>query len=739
MLNELLTLERGAQQAGLDMVHLHPDVKDCGSIPTLIVSLDPKGRVASVGPLPRDVEPWTLRDGQHNSFPFVQPKSPLLALSSDDERRQKAVDKKANDRRASLFALAEKGRFSSSFGNWPGPGLLCRLRERRKQLAALDGTDASVVPATITRFLLACDPSADGDPARLLEAVMRELVAGLRRTAQDDWFEAGVALLLGKFNSKKGDWECNGGLLFDADIAPVRIFDSRVAIQVSRALLGGPGQRGAKRGGVGVCGLKGHKVRLLSDNFPQPNLPVLGQTFLFAKNKDIPANDRYGRFGAESMAVGEDAAIDLAAALRAVTAKKRLGVTWRSIPGEASTQKDLLLAFVEAAHDAPAAGILAERDAEDDFSEETAGDASDTFESVAAFEKRTERMMGAIRGKIEADFRQTPVHVAILRKVDPANRKVVYAGSPTVAELYDAAIGWVAGERNVPPWLKLAVLHRGEGKPRPMAPPHVAPLGVIPLSRQLFIRGGVEQTKVVGVPASETLALFLAPTGAEGGIAARRAHRFVRMVLTRRGVLLLGTAHAKARGFESLRNFDRREALRAVTVLGLLLHKLGRMKEVYMNDTAFKLGQLLAAADVVHAGYCADVRGGNMPPSLLGNQVFTMAQSAPARALATLCRRWKPYDGWAKKAVRERGRIDALANSGKAEDRQRGWDIRRALRHAREMRPLADGLATSLANCEASDTFRAELLLGYIAGLPKAQAEDTNETSSTTDVGKEEG
>lgn len=145
-----------------------------------------------------------------------------------------------------------------------------------------------------------------------------------------------------------------------------------------------------------------------------------------------------------------------------------------------------------------------------------------------------------------------------------------------------------------------------------------------------------------------------------------------------------------------------------------------------MNETAFKLGQLLAAADMVHAGYCADVRGGAVPPSLLGNQVFAMAQAAPAKALAMLCRRWKPYDGWAKKAAREPSRIESLVASNNKDEQQRGWDIKKALRYAREMGEIAAELAPSLGSCCVDDVFRAELLLGYISVLPKVQKQNTD-------------
>src|SRR5208337_984086 len=84
MLNELLIVERGARQAGLEMTPRHPDVKDARSMPTLLVRLDDQGHVDSIRPVDSDLALWTLRDGQHNSFPFVQPKPALLDIPPDE-------------------------------------------------------------------------------------------------------------------------------------------------------------------------------------------------------------------------------------------------------------------------------------------------------------------------------------------------------------------------------------------------------------------------------------------------------------------------------------------------------------------------------------------------------------------------------------------------------------------------------------------------------------------------------
>lgn len=733
MLNELLIVERGARRAGIEMTQRHPDLKDARRIPTLIVTLNEDGKVSGVRPSPKEVTPWSFRDGNHNSFPFDQPKPPLLDVESrekEDETLKAATDRRTPDRRQVILSLAESAEFNAeSFSEWPGPKLLARNRERRSLIEALVGTEHEIVPATLDRFQVAFDSSKE-----LLRDVLETLLAELQEVNQDDWLDTAAALLVGRFDNKKGRWLCAGGLLFEADGYDGSIVDRKLIGAISDVLNSAAPDHESEI--TTVCGLTGERQTLVSGKFPQPNVPILGQTYLFAKNTAIKANDRYGTFATDAMPVGVETSIRLSAALRSLTSPERVGLTWRTLPGEAPKQTDLLLAFVDTALEAPVTSTMAADDG--DFEQ---GDGTDDVDGIADFEKRAERVVDAVKANVGADITQTPVRVAVFRKVDPANRKVVYSGTPTVASLYDAAILWANGERNVPKWAELPVLKTGERKPRSMSVPHVAPLGMIAFSRSLFVRGGEERQEVTGIPASEALALFLQPVTRTDSAAGRRTMRLLRMVLTRRGCLVIGTAHALRKDLGILNQsskfwtpFDRREALRTLSVLGVLLLKLNRPKEVYMADAAFRLGQLLAGLDVVHAGYCADVRGGDVPPSLLGNQVFTMAQKAPVKALAMIARRWKPYEGWAGKVARDRGRIDGLVNSKEKKQLQRGWEIRKALRHAREIRGLADELATELRDCRPDDVFRAELLLGYMAGLPAAEKKsdsNTDESSST--------
>jgi hypothetical protein len=721
MLNELLIAERGARRAGVVMPQRHPDIKDARSMPTLLVSLDEQGRVASVRPLHGEFAPWTLRDGQHNSFPFVQPKPPLLDLPTDADRIKAAADRRSPGRRSALLELARSAPFNeSAFDTWPGAGLLDRLRERFAQFETLRGTEAEGLPAAIERFLLAC--ARDSGPAALFRETVACLRDELERNTDDRWLEVAAALLVGKKNPKTQEFESAGAILFNAKGEWRSVSDPGLIGPVSDAIRASE-QQAAAESKPGCCGLSGQLGPLIEGPFPQPNLPVLGQTFIYARNPDTRAGHRYGRSSAETMPVSQEIADRLAAVVKALTGEERHGKTWRKIPGEAPKQSDLLLAFVEVAPDAPVAAMLADDDPDNDYSSEESDEDSDRAAAEAAFEKRTERVIEAVRAKVDHDFRATPVRLAVLRKVDPANRKVVYAGEVPVGDYYDAATRWARGVRNVPRWLQLPVLHlhRRERRPRLSSPPHIAPLGLIAFSRTLFGRGGSEPQEVIGLPASEAMGFFLEDdTG--------RTRRILRLILSRRAAFVSGAAHGLRRRsmLEFAREFDGCEVLRTASALGLLLYRSGRRigdyTGDYMSDTGFKLGQLLAAADVVHAGYCADVRGGDLPPSLLGNQVFTMAQTAPVKALEVLGRRWKPYDGWAKRASREAGRIEKLQNGAE----QRYWDIKKALRHAREMGPLATEIEAGLAKIRVDDVFRAELLLGYLAGLPKAQRDDSS-------------
>ncbi len=149
-----------------------------------------------------------------------------------------------------------------------------------------------------------------------------------------------------------------------------------------------------------------------------------------------------------------------------------------------------------------------------------------------------------------------------------------------------------------------------------------------------------------------------------------------------------------------------------------------------MEDAGFKLGQLLSAVDAVHMGYCAEVRSGDIPPTLVGNSVFAMAGRSPDRALEVLQTRWKPYHAWATKAGTRR-------EFSPNKDDARGWMVIRAVSQARHAKRLCQELRDTLSLMRREgrtpdEAFRAELLLGYVAGV---RPEKTFDKIATTEQG----
>lgn len=719
MLNELYIIENAAKQAGIELVQRHPDIKDAGKKPTLHVLLDKNGHVTKIDAIPLerlDKKPlWKLSEGQKNSFPFVQPKpfwktnairiwkSRLSNKPSDTEKREALL----------LFASNDLIR-DGDFGEWTSTGMIKALTKRRKYMAEIEHSEIAALPVTIDRFLLACNNESGS--AILVKNIIFLLIEKLKQSTNSDLIAVAVSLL-----TEAGIK--SGALYFNSDgDYPISLIDNSFEIPLCRFLRKIDLEH-SKR--TGICSVTGENIQLVTGNFSQPNIPIIQQTFLFSRNEVIPSLKRYGKTSIDSMLVGYMTDIRLRSALEALTINSRKDISWKGIPRESTKEYDLLLAFVQADPDIP----IVESIIKDDYSEEEQNTSiSDDADSIATFEKRTERLLQLVKAKVGNDVTKTPVQFIVIRKVDPANRKVIYSDSLTVANLYNAAVDWIEGERNVPDWLTLQVFRKGISKPQQSHPPHVAPLSLISFFKEAYVQGGTRRQKLVGISAIEVLRLFLDSTEKVN----LKVKRILRLLLSRRSSLLIGISHTHHtplcwnRRKETLNKYNVFEALRTLTILCVLLNKLKRKKEIYMNDTAFKLGQLLAAADILHAGYCADVRGGAVPPSLLGNQVFIMAQTSPQKALASLSKRWKPYAGWAMKTMREQKRIEVMVNSKDNFEKQRGWDIRKALKVTREISSIAEELVPLLKNLRVDDVSRAELLLGYIAGLKSTESKDSS-------------
>jgi hypothetical protein len=149
-------------------------------------------------------------------------------------------------------------------------------------------------------------------------------------------------------------------------------------------------------------------------------------------------------------------------------------------------------------------------------------------------------------------------------------------------------------------------------------------------------------------------------------------------------------------------------------VVGLLLYKCNYIKEKYMNDTAYLVGQILKISDELHAFYCKVVRDNEVPPQLAGNSVFVSATEAPGQALAQLCLRMNPYIAWAKQ-YQTKCIIDKDKESWRA-----GWFLR-LYENAMDRMRLLLSKETRFGVFE-----KAQVFIGYLASFPQKEKNNTD-------------
>lgn len=131
-----------------------------------------------------------------------------------------------------------------------------------------------------------------------------------------------------------------------------------------------------------------------------------------------------------------------------------------------------------------------------------------------------------------------------------------------------------------------------------------------------------------------------------------------------------------------------------------------------MENLPYLYGQLLKAADELHALYCTVVRNGDFPPQFVGSSLFQSAAEAPVRTIYLLSQRIMPYYSWAKSY-----RMKNITESGK-ESWRAGW-----------LYGICEKIMGKLQESwtmqtRFNDEEKAQLFIGYLAAFPrKEQAE----------------
>ncbi|NLG01958.1 MAG: hypothetical protein GX565_17665 [Lentisphaerae bacterium] len=430
--------------------------------------------------------------------------------------------------------------------------------------------------------------------------------------------------------------------------------------------------------------------------FSDITLPrLLGQIKIRSLNKDIPAQGRYHIIGSATFPVGNTSRERTQSALEWISALENEGATF-GIAGD----NELLFAYpTELPPDSlPQLATLLGVQRKDVLEEQK-------------FKVLAESVIVQLKGTGEAT-KNSDLEIFSLRKMDKARTKVVYYHNTTVASIEAASRMWDAGFKNIPP---LDVRTWGAGKNekgKPFSIP-VEPQTLFPVRLHKILnvvwtlsRNEVKQSKVNLFEPSTGLRLLLdSPEVAQTTYVTER-------FLAHSQTYFIALCRAKGRNEIA----DRKDLPNLETypgVLGMLLYKLGKTKESYMNESAFQLGRFLRIADEIHRLYCEVVRPNDKLPELCGSSLLSPMLESPLRAFNQLTIRVTPYLKWVK-------RFHGEEKSGLAHYWVHQWAT------------IADALHKTNWPVRPSPEERAQIFLGYLSSFPESEKPETS--TETTEL-----
>lgn len=720
MLNELEQLRRSLSANGIQATAWHPWIKPLAKYTTLLVSLNAQGEPATVGEMGRErlAKLRNIQPDNQKSFPAFNLNCPIfeappgMDLSSPTTvvapNALASVPLGYEERNGRMAALDRLRRLLREFP----------ARELAAPLSAQQGDEM----LGSTRQLLELLKEGKQSPAEFLRSFAEALLDAGRRGSVSN--EIVLEVLFGKLSKKGGrePWQC---ILF-LDLEDLTLYKSAVAdpetvAAWSEALLSG--------GGVGEeaaieCALDGRSGPGIGDKMPNPNLPLLGGTYLFSMNAEIPCQSRYGRSSTALFPVTRHAIQGANDALLHMTARDHEGKTWSAVPSGTGDKPDLLIAYLEEAPErgAPAAmfGTADEDDADGEADEKPSPSVQTNL-----FIGRLNAFLRAVQMESGPEVRGARhLRLFVLSTIDKGRKQVLFDARYNVANLEKARDRWIEGAQNVPA-LQVQVF-RGKGKKTQERSGTIpSPLTVARSFRDLWIRRGERSEKVAGVSLGRLYKLLLDPDKNE---ARSLLERYLPLKLD----LLIAagkpsrnetTGEVYVRTGAALSGAARLDLLTSVAVCGILLNLLSRKRGTYMNERAYLLGQLLQFADRLHIVYCYGVRGGQVPPQLIGNSLIDQAGQSPAKALAILRQRLPVYERYATQLLhsaepllygpeekdKEKVRLAKLKHKAW---KQAGWIKATLARLSAEVHRL--GL-----DPVAGPQGEAELLLGYLAAPGK--------------------
>lgn len=410
---------------------------------------------------------------------------------------------------------------------------------------------------------------------------------------------------------------------------------------------------------------------------PMPNVKLAGgfDATIRTMFKEQRCQSRYGRIENASYPISPSMRMQLQSALEWAGSTAQKNITWIN-----TDRNEILLAYPSSLPDVPISYTAMFKQS---------GDKTTAFSAKAGqFIKSIQRTK-----KVGTDSNAQQIRIFMLRKIDKARTKVIYTRQTDACELEKCSKAWTYGCANLPAF--------PFGSPQTPYPLEAADI----LNRFWKQSGEIATDKFKPFPKYHGLELLMEPNLS----VASDLHRVAESAMNIGSHL--GNLCAKGELFHTPTLEKTKDML---AILGLFLNRKQIGKDQYMENLPYIYGQLLKAADELHALYCRVVRNDDIPPQLVGSSLFQSAAEAPSRTMQVLSQRLMPYYSWAK-SYRLKNIKELQKESWRA-----GW-----------LYGLCERIMVKLqenwtAQTRFNDEEKAQLFIGYLAAFPKREQIEQN-------------
>ncbi|MCS7464201.1 hypothetical protein N0M98_29285 [Paenibacillus doosanensis] len=694
MLNELYELSKALEHHGLLQATTNPNVRNVGKGLCLLIEVDRTGHPQATRLLyaQETAQLWKHSKGNHNNFPAIRVQKPLLAIEESVKIDMVAWKKAKITEKVKLL---EKLNFDSlnsdgsdiKISEWSLNELAPVLESQDAKLAALKQL-ISVFPRTEQSLVFTAE----------LSGYLRGKIAVCDSVEELDCIKE---LLVGSWDNKSRKY--TAGCMTYYDVHETANFDSVTASSETRqtlvALLNNQDNAFIAEAAENcVSPFTGSHTVGVGDKYPNPNLPVIGQTYLYSKKSDTPCLTRYSLNGAEAFQAGKDEVRAIHDAIAFLTAEERKNKSWKVISDSNRENPNLLLAYVtdNPHNDALLAQIL--------------GDPSD-YETEMEYRESAEEVFDAlcrqVLDELETLSQKNPhsrINLVVLEALDPGRKQIVYENVWSFERFQKNLLSWMEAAKNHPD-IKIRVRNKKiVDQYVPLCP---GPNEICQLLKVHYTRSGsAKPTKQSALSLQDIYRLYMPQHEASA-----QDHDFFskclqviteksfRMLADIKHLMMVDYALPATKEWQ----IKAKRAALLISLISIVLWRLNVRKENYMHEASYNIGQFLQLSDMLHKLYCVQVRNGGdekkaLPTQLMGNEMLAIASEFPVEGLNRLRERMKVYQAWANTATGE--------GAGLAK-----WILARY-----------GEVSAKLAASELPEQFtpvqQAQVLLGYLAAIP---------------------